>query len=154
MEFTFSWHNWQDNMNLDMRSFLWINLCCRFFFVRAGMMGWLLINLSVLARSYLDDKLGQSMIFYQIFCTVIGFNCLFGITYSMNINWFHIIFGSYISWITLFMKSIWLPRMCTTFILYNAELWQWCLYIERRYYKIGHFFFSLLKYFPPPNRIC
>ena len=43
---------------------------CRFFFVRAGMMGWLLINLSILAKSVQDDSLSQSMILYQIFCAV------------------------------------------------------------------------------------
>ncbi|KAM3325016.1 delta(14)-sterol reductase isoform X1 [Capsicum chacoense] len=40
----------------------------KFFFVRAGMMGWLLINLSVLAKCIIEDKLSQSMILYQIFC--------------------------------------------------------------------------------------
>ncbi|KAF2594751.1 hypothetical protein F2Q70_00043806 [Brassica cretica] len=42
----------------------------RFFFVRAGMMGWLLINLSILAKSVQDDSLSQSMILYQIFCAL------------------------------------------------------------------------------------
>jgi delta14-sterol reductase len=43
---------------------------CRFFFVRAGMMGWLLINLSILAKSVQDGSLSQSMILYQIFCAL------------------------------------------------------------------------------------
>lgn len=43
---------------------------CRFFFVRAGMMGWLLINLSILVKSVQDGSLSQSMILYQIFCAV------------------------------------------------------------------------------------
>ena len=34
------------------------------------MMGWLLINLSILAKSVQDDSLSQSMILYQIFCAV------------------------------------------------------------------------------------
>ncbi|KAK0585904.1 hypothetical protein LWI29_036049 [Acer saccharum] len=38
-----------------------------FFFVRAGMMGWLLINLSILAKSVLDGLLSRSMILYQTF---------------------------------------------------------------------------------------
>lgn len=42
----------------------------RFFFVRAGMMGWLLINLSVLVKCIQQSNLTQSMILYQIFCTV------------------------------------------------------------------------------------
>jgi len=45
---------------------------CRFFFVRAGMMGWLLINLSILMKSIQDGTLSQSMILYQLFCAVIS----------------------------------------------------------------------------------
>ncbi|XP_028079535.1 uncharacterized protein LOC114281293 isoform X2 [Camellia sinensis] len=41
-----------------------------FFFVRAGMMGWLLINLSVLAKCVQDSNLSQSMILYQLFCVL------------------------------------------------------------------------------------
>ncbi|PPR89951.1 hypothetical protein GOBAR_AA30726 [Gossypium barbadense] len=44
----------------------------KFFFVRAGMMGWLIINLSVLAKSVQDGSLSQSMILYQLFCAVIS----------------------------------------------------------------------------------
>lgn len=40
----------------------------KFFFVRAGMMGWLLINLSVLAKSIQDGNLSRSMILYQLYC--------------------------------------------------------------------------------------
>ncbi|XP_011625986.1 delta(14)-sterol reductase isoform X2 [Amborella trichopoda] len=40
----------------------------KFFFVRAGMMAWLLINLSVLAKSIKDNSLGISMILYQTYC--------------------------------------------------------------------------------------
>ncbi|KAF6150367.1 hypothetical protein GIB67_034066 [Kingdonia uniflora] len=46
--------------------FLGIDL--KFFFVRAGMMGWLLINLSVLAKSIQDGSTSLSMILYQLFC--------------------------------------------------------------------------------------
>ncbi|WP_164105928.1 hypothetical protein, partial [Serratia marcescens] len=42
----------------------------KFFFVRAGMMGWLLIILSILAKSFQDGSLSQSMILYQIFCAL------------------------------------------------------------------------------------
>lgn len=45
---------------------------CRFFFVRAGMMGWLLINLSILMKSIQDGTLSQSMILYQLFCAVMS----------------------------------------------------------------------------------
>ncbi|KAL3642659.1 hypothetical protein CASFOL_013474 [Castilleja foliolosa] len=40
----------------------------KFYFVRAGMMGWLLINLSVLAKCIQETNLSQSMTLYQIFC--------------------------------------------------------------------------------------
>ncbi|XP_017247412.1 delta(14)-sterol reductase [Daucus carota subsp. sativus] len=40
----------------------------KFFFVRAGMMGWLLINLSVLGKCFENSSLSQSMILYQLFC--------------------------------------------------------------------------------------
>ncbi|XP_023005820.1 delta(14)-sterol reductase-like [Cucurbita maxima] len=60
-------HDWWFGMQLNPH-FLGIDL--KFFFVRAGMMGWLLINLSVLARSVLDATLSQSMILYQTFCAL------------------------------------------------------------------------------------
>ncbi|XP_056159546.1 delta(14)-sterol reductase-like [Syzygium oleosum] len=48
--------------------FIMIDL--KFFFVRAGLMGWLLLNLSVLARSVQDGNLSLSMILYQLFCAL------------------------------------------------------------------------------------
>ncbi|XP_016469755.1 delta(14)-sterol reductase isoform X2 [Nicotiana tabacum] len=45
-----------------------IGIDLKFFFVRAGMMGWLLINLSVLAKCIIEAKLSQSIILYQLFC--------------------------------------------------------------------------------------
>ncbi|XP_030453770.1 delta(14)-sterol reductase [Syzygium oleosum] len=47
-----------------------IGIDLKFFFVRAGMMGWLLINLSVLARSVQDGNLSLSVILYQLFCVL------------------------------------------------------------------------------------
>uniref|UniRef100_A0A0D9VNI9 Delta(14)-sterol reductase n=1 Tax=Leersia perrieri TaxID=77586 RepID=A0A0D9VNI9_9ORYZ len=40
----------------------------KFFFVRAGMMAWLFINLSLFAKSYLADSANLSVILYQFFC--------------------------------------------------------------------------------------
>ncbi|XP_062200005.1 delta(14)-sterol reductase-like [Phragmites australis] len=40
----------------------------KFFFVRAGMMAWLFINLSLFAKSYLADSVNLSVILYQFFC--------------------------------------------------------------------------------------
>ncbi|KAL6900637.1 hypothetical protein ACP4OV_005313 [Aristida adscensionis] len=39
-----------------------------FFFVRAGMMAWLFINLSLFAKSYLAGSANLSVILYQFFC--------------------------------------------------------------------------------------
>ncbi|GMH09902.1 hypothetical protein Nepgr_011743 [Nepenthes gracilis] len=58
-------HDWWFGIQLNPH-FMGIDL--KFFFVRAGMLGWLLINLSVLARSVQDANLSQSMILYQLFC--------------------------------------------------------------------------------------
>ncbi|XP_039022475.1 delta(14)-sterol reductase-like [Hibiscus syriacus] len=58
-------HDWWYGIQLNPQ-FMAIDL--KFFFVRAGMMGWLLINLSVLAKSVQDGSLSQSMILYQLFC--------------------------------------------------------------------------------------
>ncbi|GMN39346.1 hypothetical protein TIFTF001_008567 [Ficus carica] len=57
-------HDWWFGIQLNPQ-FLGIDL--KFFFVRAGMMGWLLINLSILARSIQDATLNSSMILYQFF---------------------------------------------------------------------------------------
>jgi hypothetical protein len=45
-----------------------IHHVCRFFFVRAGMMAWLFINLSLFAKSYLAGSANLSVILYQFFC--------------------------------------------------------------------------------------
>lgn len=95
----------------------WMELSnCRFFFVRAGMMGWLFINLSVLAKSIQDDTLSKSMILYQLFCAVISKTCrLFSIDWKKTIilclvfEFLHV-YSSYTSWTTLYMKSTWHPR--------------------------------------------
>ncbi|CAN1287618.1 Delta(14)-sterol reductase [Linum perenne] len=60
-------HDWWFGIQLNPQ-FLSIDL--KFFFVRAGMMGWLFINLSVLAKSIQDGTLNHSMILYQAFCAL------------------------------------------------------------------------------------
>ncbi|PAN10961.1 hypothetical protein PAHAL_2G129100 [Panicum hallii] len=40
----------------------------KFFFVRAGMMAWLFINLSLFAKSFLAGSVNLSVILYQFFC--------------------------------------------------------------------------------------
>ncbi|KAK2387937.1 Delta(14)-sterol reductase [Trifolium repens] len=60
-------HDWWFGIQLNPH-FMSIDL--KFFFVRAGMMGWLLINLSVLAKSIQDGTLSKSMILFQLFCAL------------------------------------------------------------------------------------
>ncbi|OMO82051.1 delta(14)-sterol reductase-like protein [Corchorus capsularis] len=60
-------HDWWYGVQLNPQ-FMGIDL--KFFFVRAGMMGWLLINLSILAKSVQDGSLSLSMILYQLFCVL------------------------------------------------------------------------------------
>ncbi|CAN6452353.1 unnamed protein product [Victoria cruziana] len=57
-------HDWWYGVQLNP-DFLGIDL--KFFFVRAGMMGWILINLSILAKSMKYDNLSLSMILYQVY---------------------------------------------------------------------------------------
>ena len=42
----------------------------RFFLIRAGMMGWLFINLSLFAKIYQAGNANLSVILYQLFCVV------------------------------------------------------------------------------------
>ncbi|XP_026403399.1 delta(14)-sterol reductase-like isoform X2 [Papaver somniferum] len=60
-------HDWWFGVQLNPH-FMGVDL--KFFFVRAGMMEWLFINLSVMEKSYKDGSLGQSMILYQLFCSL------------------------------------------------------------------------------------
>ncbi|GLT63191.1 hypothetical protein SLA2020_357720 [Shorea laevis] len=60
-------HDWWFGIQLNPQ-FMGIDL--KFFFVRAGMMGWLLINLSLLAKSIQDGTLSRSMVLYQLFCAL------------------------------------------------------------------------------------
>ncbi|CAM8931053.1 unnamed protein product [Rhodiola kirilowii] len=57
-------HDWWFGIQLNPN---FLGLDIKFFLVRAGMMGWLLINLSVLAKSFQDENLSRSMILYQLF---------------------------------------------------------------------------------------
>ncbi|ONK55133.1 uncharacterized protein A4U43_UnF7250 [Asparagus officinalis] len=57
--------DWWLGAQLNPR-FMGIDL--KFFFVRAGMMGWLFINLSLLAKLYQAGNVNLSVILYQLFC--------------------------------------------------------------------------------------
>ncbi|KAG6496568.1 hypothetical protein ZIOFF_044436 [Zingiber officinale] len=60
-------HDWWFGVQLNPHFF---GIDLKFFFVRAGMMGWLLINLSLLAKSYEAGTTNVSVILYQLFCTL------------------------------------------------------------------------------------
>ncbi|KAL8484148.1 hypothetical protein ACS0TY_026736 [Phlomoides rotata] len=60
-------HDWWFGIQLNPQ-FMGIDL--KFYFVRAGMMAWLLINLSVLVKCIQETNLSQSMILYQLFCAL------------------------------------------------------------------------------------
>ncbi|KAL8152312.1 hypothetical protein V2J09_010072, partial [Rumex salicifolius] len=57
-------HDWWLGIQLNPE-FLGLDL--KFFFVRAGMLGWLLINLSILFKCIYEGQLSQSMILFQTF---------------------------------------------------------------------------------------
>lgn len=60
-------HDWWFGVQLNPH-FMGIDL--KFFFVRAGMMGWLLINLSLLVKNYLTGTANLSVILYHLFCAL------------------------------------------------------------------------------------
>ncbi|XP_073106595.1 delta(14)-sterol reductase isoform X1 [Elaeis guineensis] len=60
-------HDWWFGVQLNPH-FMGIDL--KFFYVRAGMMGWLLINLSLLAKSYVTGTANLSVILYHLFCAL------------------------------------------------------------------------------------
>ncbi|CAI0408107.1 unnamed protein product [Linum tenue] len=84
--------------------FLSIDL--KFFFVRAGMMGWLFINLSVLAKSIQDGTLNQSMILYQSFCTLYIMDYFFYEEY-MTSTWD--IIAERLGFMLVFGDLVWIP---------------------------------------------
>ncbi|GJR90810.1 delta(14)-sterol reductase [Tanacetum coccineum] len=82
------------------------NIIDDFFFVRAGMMGWLLINLSVLAKSVQDSNLSQSMILYQIFCVIYIMDYFFYEEY-MTSTWD--IIAERLGFMLVFGDLVWIP---------------------------------------------
>ncbi|KAL7615332.1 hypothetical protein Lser_V15G05254 [Lactuca serriola] len=78
----------------------------KFFFVRAGMMGWLLINLSVLAKSIQDANLSQSMILYQLFCVIYIMDYFFYEEY-MTSTWD--IIAERLGFMLVFGDLVWIP---------------------------------------------
>ncbi|KAM7505726.1 hypothetical protein LguiB_004630 [Lonicera macranthoides] len=77
----------------------------KFFFVRAGMMGWLLINLSVLAKSG-QDSWSQSMILYQLFCLLYILDYFYHEEY-MTSTWD--IIAERLGFMLVFGDLVWIP---------------------------------------------
>ncbi|WCJ34379.1 Delta(14)-sterol reductase [Euphorbia peplus] len=96
-------HDWWFGIQLNPQ-FLGIDL--KFFFVRAGMMGWLLINLSVLAQSIQDATLSHSMILFQLFCALYIFDYFFHEEY-MTSTWD--IIAERLGFMLVFGDLVWIP---------------------------------------------
>ncbi|KAL2479630.1 Delta(14)-sterol reductase [Abeliophyllum distichum] len=96
-------HDWWFGIQLNPQ-FMGIDL--KFFFVRAGMMGWLLINLSVLAKCIQEDILSRSMIFYQLFCFLYILDYFFHEEY-MTSTWD--IIAERLGFMLVFGDLVWIP---------------------------------------------
>ncbi|CAA3007729.1 delta(14)-sterol reductase [Olea europaea subsp. europaea] len=83
-----------------------IGMDLKFFFVRAGMMGWLLINLSVLAKCIQEGILSRSMIFYQLFCFLYILDYFFHEEY-MTSTWD--IIAERLGFMLVFGDLVWIP---------------------------------------------
>lgn len=78
----------------------------KFFFVRAGMMGWLLINLSILGKCFQDDTLSPSMFLYQLFCGLYILDYFFYEEY-MTSTWD--IIAERLGFMLVFGDLVWIP---------------------------------------------
>ncbi|XP_077230693.1 ergosterol biosynthesis ERG4/ERG24 family [Tasmannia lanceolata] len=96
-------HDWWFGIQLNPQ-FMGVDL--KFFFVRAGMMGWLLINLSVLARSIQDGNAHRSMILYQLFCVFYILDYFFYEEY-MTSTWD--IIAERLGFMLVFGDLVWIP---------------------------------------------
>ncbi|KAL5709600.1 Delta(14)-sterol reductase [Ranunculus cassubicifolius] len=96
-------HDWWFGIQLNPH-FVGVDL--KFFFVRAGMMGWLFINLSVLAKSIQDGSVGLSMTLYQIFCAFYILDYFFHEEY-MTSTWD--IIAERLGFMLVFGDLVWIP---------------------------------------------
>ncbi|XP_058076473.1 delta(14)-sterol reductase-like [Magnolia sinica] len=78
----------------------------RFFFVRAGMMGWLLINLSVLAKNIQVGNMHRSTILYQLFSVLYILDYFFYEEY-MTSTWD--IIAERLGFMLVFGDLVWIP---------------------------------------------
>lgn len=104
-------------------------LVYRFFWIRAGMMGWLLINLSVAAKQYIDQgSLSLSMALFQGFCTV-WFHCPGSLWSFMLVpnpfkNWSNV----FLFWQIYVLDYFWHEEYMTSTWVFHS----WILYNVRR----------------------
>ncbi|XP_021743312.1 delta(14)-sterol reductase-like isoform X1 [Chenopodium quinoa] len=96
-------HDWWFGIQLNPQ-FMGIDL--KFFFVRAGMLGWLLINLSILAKSLQDSNLNRSMVLYQLYCTFYILDYFFYEEY-MTSTWD--IIAERLGFMLVFGDLLWIP---------------------------------------------
>ncbi|KAL3825808.1 hypothetical protein ACJIZ3_021837 [Penstemon smallii] len=96
-------HDWWFGIQLNPH-FMGIDL--KFYLVRAGMMGWLLINLSVLLKCIQDTNLSRSMILYQLFCVLYILDYFFYEEY-MTSTWD--IIAERLGFMLVFGDIVWIP---------------------------------------------
>ncbi|XP_051132146.1 delta(14)-sterol reductase [Andrographis paniculata] len=110
-------HDWWFGIQLNPQ-FMGIDL--KFFFVRAGMMGWLLINLSVLAKSIKESNTSTSLILYEVFCLLYILDYFFYEEY-MTSTWD--IIAERLGFMLVFGDLVWIP------FTFSIQGW-WLLYNE------------------------
>ncbi|KAK4478711.1 hypothetical protein RD792_014209 [Penstemon davidsonii] len=96
-------HDWWFGIQLNPH-FMGIDL--KFYLVRAGMMGWLLINLSVLLKCIQETNLSRSMILYQLFCVLYILDYFFYEEY-MTSTWD--IIAERLGFMLVFGDIVWIP---------------------------------------------
>jgi hypothetical protein len=90
-------------------------LVYRFFWIRAGMMGWLLINLSVATKQYIDQgSLSLSMTLFQIFCAV-WFYCACTFWCTMLVK------SLFLIWSLMLVKSLFLNLYSLVWQIYVLD---------------------------------
>nr|GMC86280.1 delta(14)-sterol reductase [Ipomoea batatas]GMC88967.1 delta(14)-sterol reductase [Ipomoea batatas] len=109
-------HDWWFGIQLNPQ-FMGIDL--KFFFVRAGMMGWLLINLSVLAKCIQEGNLNRSMVLYQLFCALYIIDYFFYEEF-MTSTWD--IIAERLGFMLVFGDLVWIPF---TFSIQVYKI-KWC----------------------------
>ncbi|XP_058075996.1 delta(14)-sterol reductase-like [Magnolia sinica] len=96
-------HDWWYGIQLNPNV---MGVDLKFFFVRAGIMGWLLINLSVLAKSIQVGNMHRSMILYQLLSVLYILDYFFYEEY-MTSTWD--IIAERLGFMLVFGDLVWIP---------------------------------------------